>query len=55
LDDANGPVIGLVKIPKGGDWITSKATLSAFKPGVHHLFVSLKENANVEVDWVRFQ
>lgn len=55
LNNAQGPVIARLKIPKSNEWMDIRATLSGFKPGVHNLVVSSKENDNVEVDWVRFE
>ncbi|MGE5395360.1 MAG: family 43 glycosylhydrolase [Candidatus Saccharibacteria bacterium] len=54
LDKADGPVIAVVKVPKGESFskITSKAP--GVKNGVHNLYVVSKDNS-VEVDWIRFQ
>jgi hypothetical protein len=55
LNGMNGKTIAEVKIPKGKDWKTIKARLSAFEAGTHHLFIMLKDNANAEIDWVSFE
>jgi hypothetical protein len=55
LDNINSPVIAEIKIPKGTEWKIIKAPLTSFKPGVHNLFVTLKDDSNVEVDWVSFE
>jgi hypothetical protein len=55
LNNAQGPVIATLKIPKSNEWRDVRATLSAFKPGLQNLVVSSKENGTVEVDWVRFE
>ena len=55
LDNSNGPVVVQIEIPKSNDWSTIKTPLSGVKAGVHHLFVSLKDNRPVEVDWIRFE
>jgi hypothetical protein len=56
LDNATGPVIAEVTVPKGGAWQDIKAPILAFKPGTHALFVAPKSKvAAVEVDWVRFE
>lgn len=55
LNNAQGPVIASLKIPKGNEWKDVRATLSAFKPGVQNLVVSSTENGGIEVDWVRFE
>jgi hypothetical protein len=54
LNNAQGPIIAQVKISKSNEWKEAKATLTAFKPGVQHLFISSKDNA-IEVDWIRFE
>jgi hypothetical protein len=57
LDNAAGPVIAEVTVPKGSAWQDIKAPVLAFKPGTHALFVAPKSKtgAAVEVDWVRFE
>ena len=55
LQDINGPVIAEIKVPKTDDWKVVNAPVSSFHPGIQNLFVTLKENAAVEVDWIRFQ
>lgn len=55
LDNAQGPVIAEVAVPKGGAWQDVKVPLTAFKPGTHALYASLKRGAGVEIDWVRFE
>jgi hypothetical protein len=57
LDNAAGPVIAEVTVPKGSAWQDIKAPVLAFKPGTHALFVAPKSKtgAAVEVDWVSFE
>ena len=55
LNNAQGPVIAMVKIAKGNDWKDIRASIYSFKPGVQHVVVSSTENGNVEVDWIRFE
>lgn len=56
LDNAAGPVVAEVAVPKGGAWQEIKAPVLAFKPGTHALYVAPKSKAaTVEVDWVRFE
>jgi hypothetical protein len=57
LDNAAGPVVAEVTVPKGGAWQEVKAPVLAFKPGTHALYVmpKAKTAATVEVDWVRFE
>lgn len=54
LDNANGALLAEVKIPKGTGWNTINTRLIKFQKGKHNLFLILKENNPVEVDWVRF-
>jgi hypothetical protein len=56
LDNATGPVVAEVTVPKGTAWQEVKAPVLAFKPGTHSLYVMPKSSAAaVEVDWVRFE
>ena len=55
LDSPDNPVIAEVKIPKTTEWKISKASLITFKTGIHNLFVSMKDDSNVEVDWINFE
>ncbi|MBO0356760.1 family 43 glycosylhydrolase [Hymenobacter sp. BT186] len=56
LDNATGPVVAEVAVPKGSAWQDVKAPVLAFKPGTHALYVMPKSSAAaVEVDWVRFE
>ena len=56
LDNAQGPIIAEVAVPKGTAWQDVKAPLLAFKPGTHALYVAPKgPAAAVAVDWVRFE
>jgi hypothetical protein len=49
------PVIAQVEIPEGNEWNTIKAPLSGLKPGVQNLVVSLKDDKQVEIDWLTFK
>ncbi|MFC7669495.1 carbohydrate-binding protein [Hymenobacter humi] len=56
LDNAAGPVVAEVTVPKGSAWQEVKAPVRAIRPGTHALFVAPKSPAaTVEVDWVRFE
>ena len=55
LDKADGILLAEVKIPKGSGWNTVDTRLLKFKKGIHNLVVVLKDNNQVEVDWIRFQ
>lgn len=49
-----GPVIAEVKIPRSNDWKTTKASVAEIQKGVQHLFVMMKDNKQVEIDWLSF-
>jgi len=55
LNNTEGTVIAEVKIPKRNEWNTFTAPLTGLKSGVQNLVVSLKDNKNVEVDWISFK
>lgn len=55
LDNIDGPVLALVKIPKTDGWEIVKSPLSDFQPGIHNLIVKMTDNKNVEIDWVSFR
>jgi hypothetical protein len=55
LNNAQGPVLASLQVPKSNAWKDVSIKLSAFRPGVQHLVVLSKANGNVEVDWVRFE
>lgn len=55
LDQLNGPVIAEIKVPKDTQWKEIDTSLSKFQAGVHDLFVSLKGDHGIEIDWIRFE
>lgn len=55
IDNIKSPVIAELKIPGNNNWNSIKASLTGMKSGVHNLFVSLKDEKKVEVDWIRFE
>lgn len=55
VNSMDGPVLAETSIPAGNDWQTVQATMNQFLPGMHNLFVLLKNNGNVEADWLRFE
>lgn len=55
LDKADGLAIAEVKVPKGTSWNTIEAKVSKFQAGIHHLIVVLKDENQVEIDWVQFK
>jgi len=51
----DSPIVAQVEIPKGDDWNIVNSSLSEFQPGIHNLIVLLKDNKNVEIDWISFK
>ncbi|WP_299992060.1 family 43 glycosylhydrolase [uncultured Bacteroides sp.] len=54
IDGADGTVIAEVKVPKGNQWMAIEAPVRSGKSGIHDLYVSLKENNEVAIDWLSF-
>lgn len=54
LDNANGPVIATLQMAKTSGWNTTIHPLLVYKPGIHNLFVTLEDNASIEIDWIKF-
>ena len=54
LDKLNGPLITEIEIPKNDDWNIVNSILQDYKSGIHNLIVILKDNKNVEIDWISF-
>ena len=55
LDKINGPIVAQIEIPKINNWKIINASLSEYKPGIHNLIVLLKNDKNVEIDWMSFE
>jgi len=55
LDKVDGPVIAEVEIPISSDWNVVTSSLIKNEEGKHNLIVLLKDNNNVEIDWVSFK
>jgi hypothetical protein len=55
LDQADGPVVGRVKVGAGNEWATVSASARKLPAGVHDLIVTREGSEPVEVDWVRFR
>jgi len=52
LDKVDGPLIARVKIPKADEWQTINSRLSEVPVGIHNLVVSLRNDGDIEIDWV---
>ena len=55
LEKTDGPIIADIKVPKSDHWIIINSSLSEYKPGIHNLIILLKDNKNVEIDWINFK
>jgi hypothetical protein len=55
MDKKDGPLLAEVKIPKGTGFNTIDIRLLKYQMGVHNLFVSLKDNSSVEINWISFR
>lgn len=50
-----GPILAEITIPKSKDWKITKAKLKKIEPGMKNLFIVLKGNKPVEIDWIKFE
>ncbi len=55
LDNPESPPIAEIGAPETSSWQTFKAPVSGVQAGVHNLIVSSNDDADIEVDWVRFE
>jgi hypothetical protein len=55
LDKTDGPIIAQIEIPKGDELNIVNSTVSDYQPGIHNLIVILKDNINIEIDWMSFE
>jgi len=55
LGGANGTVISEIEVPRHFDWIVIDSPVKGNPTGVQHLWVSLKGNNKVEIDWINFE
>jgi hypothetical protein len=54
LDNPEGPLVAEVKIPANAALGTVDAKLSKYRKGIHNLFVVLKDDNPVNIDWIQF-
>ncbi len=54
LNSADGPIVAEVTVPSDTDWNSIQAPLKGVKVGTHNLVLCLKNDTEVEVDWVSF-
>jgi len=50
-----GKLVANITIPKAKDFSPIKSILTFVPAGIHHLFVVMKGEGEVEVDWINFQ
>jgi len=50
-----GPLIASIKINPGNGWAITTSRLLQFLPGIQHLFIVLKDNKPINVDWISFE
>jgi hypothetical protein len=55
LDNADGPLIARVNIPKGAMWTESCVPLTKISRGIHNIILQQEQGGNVEIDWVKFK
>jgi hypothetical protein len=55
LNTVDGPLIAQVKIPESDGWRTVNSPLAAFRRGIHNLILLLKDDSNIEIDWLKFE
>jgi hypothetical protein len=55
LDKIDGPLAAKIEIDKTTGWKVINSTLANIPSGVHNLVVVLKENSNIELDWICFE
>lgn len=55
INGTNGPVISEIKVPKTDKWTNIESSVRSAQTGIHDLYVSLKGNGKVEIDWISFQ
>ena len=51
----NGPLIAEVKINPGKSWAITESRLLQSSTGIQHLFITLKDNRSVDIDWISFE
>jgi hypothetical protein len=55
LDKPDGPLLARVDVKAGSVWNEAQAELAEAATGVHDLVVTSPDEAEVAIDWVRFQ
>jgi hypothetical protein len=55
LDRVDGRVIARVETPQSSGWTIVSSNVSGLQSGIHHLALLLKDDSNVEIDWIKFE
>ncbi|MGA2176497.1 MAG: family 43 glycosylhydrolase [Verrucomicrobiota bacterium] len=55
LDKVDGPLLAQVEIGKDSEWKVINSKLVYVPAAVHDLFVTQRENNNVDLDWISFE
>ena len=50
-----GPLIANIKITGSSDWKTIKTPVSQITTGIQNIFVILKGNTPLSLDWIKFE
>jgi len=51
----DGNIVAEVQIPKSSEWKLTKAAVVKVPKGIQNLFVTLKDDKQVSVDWIQFE
>jgi hypothetical protein len=52
---ADGTIVAEVHIPKNNEWKLEKSTVLKFPKGIQNIFIMLKDDKSIAVDWMRFE
>ena len=55
VDNMNGPIVAQAAIPQSENWNIISAALKEIPTGIHDLFITLNNSAEVEIDWINFE
>ncbi|HVO73625.1 MAG TPA: family 43 glycosylhydrolase [Ignavibacteriaceae bacterium] len=55
LDKLDGPIVAEVKVPAVDDWHIADSYLLDYKKGIHNIITVLKDNSDIEIDWITFK
>ncbi|MFO7447377.1 MAG: family 43 glycosylhydrolase [Ignavibacteriaceae bacterium] len=55
LNKNDGPILAEIKIPETAEWKITNAPLTGYQTGIHNLVIQLRDNDNVEIDWISFE